>query len=311
MGHEVARALGLAAALSAAAAVASEHGAEGIGGGFRASSDSDGLRMERAIAARYLGLAGEGRATAIAVEAGRYSQREWSLPIRAVTLLHRDTDKRTAEGLRLSTSLSRVGPHGLLGLDLDWSREAHPGTRVNVVAGRDWIESRRALEDGLHFDLVGAGLDQELGADLVAVAFYGYQRFSDGNTRVHRRLRFIHSAVPEMGITLQARYREFSSSLESSQGRYFNPRRYSQVHAVVAMRRRLEGGWSLLAEAGAGRQHVSGEPSAPAPLASFSILRAFDKGAYLRARLAYSRSASFGGPDYHYRYAELEGAIPF
>ena len=69
------------------------------------------------------------------------------------------------------------------------------------------------------------------------------------------------------------RERHYTSSLDDVEGRYFNPPRYTEALAVVAMRRRWESGWSVLAEAGTGRRYVGDEPQRPARLASLGLVR--------------------------------------
>ena len=281
--------------------------------GARASGsrDSVGFRMDRAGVAGFWRYARECDSTGVVVEHGRYADADWSADFEAVTLVHRATDRRTAEGLRLSTTLSHQSGHTLAGADIDWSRQLDEATRAGVVANRDWVETARALRAGLHSDLVGASIDRVLGPRLTVVGFYAAQRFSDGNLRHHVRARLITPLREDWGLTGQVHYRAFFTRDDDVGGRYFSPRRYAQWLGVLALRRRFESGWSIRAEAGYGRQQVASDPSAPAWLASLSMGRAFPGGADVRLQWLATRSASFDGPDYRYRTLGVEGAIPF
>ena len=293
------------ACVALSACVASADPSQAIGAGARASRDSDGLRMDREFASFFARYASEYDATRVAVEGGSYAQDDWRRHAEALVVEHRDLDRRTGEGLRLAVGLAAQGDRALVVGDLDWSRALRAGTRVGVVASRDWVETRRALEDGLHYDLAGASVDQEIGAGFTGVLFYARQRFSDGNARDHWRARLVHSLGTDSGVTMQLRYRGFASSREDVEGRYFNPARYHQVLAVLALRRRFEGGWRVNAEAGHGRQWIAGEASAPSWLATIGVDKAFDD-TVVHARWGETRAASLGGPDYRYRWFSVD-----
>ena len=282
-----------------------------MGARIAGSRDTDGFEMERAGLAGYVRYVREGDATGVLVEHGRYAQGDWHAPLDAVTVIHHDTDRRTAEGLRLATSLSHQGGRTLAGGDLDWSRNLDAATRLGVVADRDWVETARALQAGLHADLLGASIDRALGPHLTVVGFAAVQRFSDGNVREHLRARLITPLVEDLGLTAQLHYRAFATRTDEVEGRYFSPRRYAQWLGVLALRRRFERGWSVRAEAGIGRQQVGHDPSAPSWLASLSLARVIAGGATLRFQGLATRAASFDGPDYRYRSVVLEGEVPF
>jgi len=284
-------------------ALADDPGA--VGGGTRQSRDSDGLRLDRSFATFFPRYASTYDATRVSVELGEDRQGDWRRHAEAVSVEHRDLDRRTMAGLRLATTLSQVGPRRLLGADLDWSRELGEGQRVGVVANRDWVETPLALDAGIHATLAGASLDQPLPGGFTAVAFYAHQWFSDGNARDHLRARLIHPLGDVTGATAQLRYRGFVSRREDVEGRYFDPHRYGQALGVLALRRRLQGGWRVEAEAGYGRQWIAGQPAAPSWIASLGIERLMD-AAVVRARAGETRAASYGGPDYRYRWFGVE-----
>ena len=278
---------------------------EAFGGGVRSSHDSDGLRIDRSFVSSFPRYASTYDATRVSIEAGDDRQGEWRRHAEAVTVEHRDLDRWNLAGLKLSTTLSAVGARRLLAGDLDWSREREGGQRVGVVAARDWVETPRALDAGIHYALAGATLDQPLPGAFTAVGFYARQWFSDGNARDHLRFRLIHALGGDTGATAQLRYRGFASRRDEAEGRYFNPRRYSQALAVLALRRRFEKGWRFEGEAGYGRQWISGEPGAPSWIASAGLERVL-ASAIWRARAGQTRAAAFGGPGYRYRWFALE-----
>jgi hypothetical protein len=308
VGHKVAAFAVLVAAASCASAQA-EIAAWGVG--FGASSDSDGLRARRASVAGYTRFEHAERYTGLRLEYGSYRQGDWERAAQGVAVVHSDADPHTLAGLKLSTGLSRVGDRNLVTADGNWSRETGGGIRIEIFLDREWVDTARALEDGIHFDFAGASVDKSFGDRLTIVGLIAYQRFSDGNERLHRRSRAIFGLWPEAGLSLQARYRDYTSSLENAQGRYFNPERYREALAVLALRRRLAGRWTLSAEAGTGRQYVADDPGSPARVAALAATRALDGGGVVRLRAGYYRSANYGGPDYRYRQLVIDAAVPF
>ncbi len=311
MGHEIA-AFALCALVGAQAAWAQDRaGPPAAGASFGRSSDSDGLRIERAVATGYLERIGDARATGVFVEGGRYTQGDWRRAFEGAGLHYADQARGTGLGWLVDAGVSRQGGRTLATGEGEWSRELQPGTRLAVVGGRGWVETASALDAGVHHGLAGASVDQDLGLGFTAVGLLAKQWFSDGNTRTLERVRLIHSTWPDLGITLQLRARHYASSADDVEGRYFNPSRYTEVLAVAAMRRRFEGGWSVFAEAGTGRQYVGDDPQRPARLASASLVRVLDGGIALKARAAYRRGASFGGPDYSSREFRLEAVSGF
>jgi hypothetical protein len=297
--------------VAAASCASAQSEIAAAGAGFDVSSDSDGLRAQRASATGYTRFEHAERYTGLRLEYARYRQGDWERAAHSVAVVHSDADPRTLAGLKLSAGLSRVGDRSLVTADGDWSREMGGGIRIEVFLDREWVDTARALEDGIHFDFAGASADKSFGDRLTIVGLIAFQRFSDGNERAHRRGRAIFGLWPEAGLTLQARYRDYTSSLENAEGRYFNPKRYREALAVLALRRRLAERWRLSAEAGTGRQYVADDSASPARVAAFAATRFFDGGAVVRLRASYYRSANYGGPDYRYRHLSVEAAAPF
>jgi hypothetical protein len=63
--------------------------------------------------------------------------------------------------------------------------------------------------------------------------------FTDDNSRNRVRARMIWSALPEHGLSVQARWRQYSSGDSDVPGASFNPDRYRTWDAVLSLRRRV------------------------------------------------------------------------
>ncbi|UUZ48273.1 hypothetical protein LP420_36160 [Massilia sp. B-10] len=185
-------------------------------------------------------------------------------------------------------------------------------TSVEVFLNRDWVETRRALDDGVRFTFGGAALEQGLGQHVTVVGLAYYQDFSDGNHRTHGRLRLIVQPSLDLGLTLQARLRTYRSASDSTPRAYFNPARYDEAMLALGFRKRFSGNMASVTADSVGRQRVGDaertatrllEASWETPVKAKSSLR-------LRAGLT-TCSAAFGGPDYSYRYAQAEWLLAF
>jgi len=112
------------------------------------------------------------------------------------------------------------------------------------------------------------------------------------------------------GLTAQLRYRGYDSRREDVDGAYFNPGRYRQALAVLAMRKRIEG-WTLRAEAGSGREWVDGRER-PAHAAQLQLEGRLEGGARVAVRASWLRSAGsiVDDPDYAWRYAGIVLTVP-
>ncbi len=91
---------------------------------------------------------------------------------------------------------------------------------------------------------------------------------------------------------------------------YFNPDRYREGMVVLAIRQRYDG-WLMTGTAGIGRQWVNSDPSTETRLLEAAITTPAVGRVYGQARVGYSRSAGYQGPDYSYRYASGEMVFPF
>ena len=288
---------------------AAEPGALGIE--LQMTRDTDGFEASRM---RALGMAryeNPWRFDGVAVQETRYSERAFRARGRGVLFQHRDQRRDTLAGLQLEAGAVRVGTRtravGEATLRLAPGLEA---PSYELVASRDWVETRRALERGITHALVGAGVEWPFNPRFSATGFVAQQGFSDGNERRHWRGRLIWLVSEPHGLTAQLRYRGFRSALEDVDGAYFNPGHYRQVLAVASVRRR-QGHWVWRAEAGFGREHVDGQ-TRPAGMAELRAEGAIAGPARIELRAGYLRSAGsiVEDPDYAWRYAAVTLRVP-
>ncbi len=291
-------------------AAAAEEPMQGAGMALFASTDSEGFSTRRA-ALEYLPAYRHGSSlTGVRYTTSRFRQAGWSHNASQLSAIHRAIDPRTANGWQLEGGLSRQGGHELVTLEGSYRAALAENRSLEIFINRDWVDTRTALDNGVHFTFAGAALEQGVGPHVTVVGIAGYQKFSDGNARRHARARLIVQPMLDVGLTLQARYRVYTSGSEDVAGAYFNPRRYDEMLLALGYRKRLHG-WTASLTAGAGRQKVADAPRAPARLLEAGLESPVKGTQSLRLRAGVSRSASFGGPNYSYRYAQAEWIVGF
>jgi hypothetical protein len=296
--------------LSEAARGDDEAFAPGAGAAAYVSKDNEDFYTRRA-GVEYLPRFRHGDSlTGVRYTAHYYEQGDWSRNGEQVTVVHRDIDPATANGWQLDAGAFQQGGHAMLTLDGNYRRPLAERTALELFVDREWVETQAALNKGVNFTFAGGGIEQGLGPHVTVLGLAGYQDFSDGNARTHGRVRVIVQPDLDLGLTLQARYRVYTSSSEDVGGAYFNPNRYDETMVAVAWRQRLLG-WTGRLIAGAGRQHVADDPSTPTRLYEASVQSPPVHAYSLRARAGYNQSASFNGPDYRYHYVQGELIIGF
>lgn len=299
-------ALGAAGTLAAAGAQA----AHGAGAAAFGADDSEGFATRR-LALGYLpAFTGRDAHTGVRVAAIRFSQAGWRRDAQQLSVIHRDVDPATTDGLQLEAGLSRQGGRALLTLDAGYRKALAEKRSLEVFISRDWVETRRALDQGVSVTFAGAALEQGLGDHVTMVGVAGYQDFSDGNHRTHGRAKLIVQPKLDLGLTLQARYRIYRGAGDTVARTYFNPPRYDETMLALGWRKRIEG-WMGSVTAGVGRQRVGDAARTATRLLEASIESPAHARHSLRFRAGYNRSASFGGPDYSYRYAQVEWHLGF
>ncbi len=134
--------------------------------------------------------------------------------------------------------------------------------------------------------------------------------FSDTNTRPFFRLNLIYDVLPEYGVNLQLRYRQYRDTNTAVANNYFNPNQYHETMFAVGMRRMVEG-WRLAGTAGLGSQTINSDGSTGTQLLEFSATSPAVSNIFFRTRIGYRKAAGFQGPNYTYSYFMEELIIPF
>lgn len=282
-----------------------------MGAGLQAfgASDSEGFDTQRLALAYLPAYASRDELAGVRYAASRFAIDDWRRNAQQLSGVYRSIDPASTDGVQLDAGYARQGGHGLVTIDASYRTALAAGSSVELFINRDWVETRRALDDGVSFTFAGAALEQTLGQHVTVVGVAGYQDFSDGNRRQHGRAKLIVQPLLALGLTLQARYRVYHSDAELPRS-YFNPERYDETMLAIGWRKRVEG-WMTSLTAGVGRQRVAGAERTPTRLLEAG-LESPPRGAQsLRVRAGLNKSASFGGPDYTYRYAQAEWLIGF
>lgn len=293
--------------LAAAGVQAADNGA---GATAFVADDSEGFGTRRLSLGYLPAYASRDVHTGVRVAGAHFSQDDWRRDAQQISVVHRDLDSATTDGLQVEAGFSRQGGRSLFTLDAGYRKALAEKTSVEVFLNRDWVETRRALDDGVRFTFGGAALEQGLGQHVTVVGLAGYQDFSDGNHRTHGRLRLIVQPSLDLGLTLQARLRTYRSASDSTPRAYFNPARYDEAMLALGFRKRFSGNMASVT-AGVGRQRVGDAERTATRLLEAAWETPVKAKSSLRLRAGYNRSAAFGGPDYSYRYAQAEWLMAF
>ncbi|WP_374603786.1 hypothetical protein [Arenimonas sp.] len=200
--------------------------------------------------------------------------------------------------------------HDLLGSASVYSTDEK---RKEFFLERDVLETRQGVGQGLVHTFAGAAIDWPLSGRWTATGLAGLQDFGGANLRRHLRANLVYALVPEQGLSLQLRLRQFNDS-DPGEADYFAPGRYRQALGVVSVRRFFGGGYQLRATAGYGRQDFTGVGSQPSRLLELDFQTPKDRGHFLRVVAGYSDAPGNGasqGAGYRYRYARVEGVWAF
>jgi hypothetical protein len=141
------------------------------------------------------------------------------------------------------------------------------------------------------------------------IGFLGQQKFSDDNSRTHFKAKLIYDFLPEQGINLQLRHRQYHDSADLTVN-YFNPKNYQEDMLAIGLRKRLSS-WQLSGLFGLGRQKISEDPQTTTKLVEFEAISPITNSLFLRAKAGYSESAGFNGPNYKYQYLQSDLIFKF
>ena len=229
-----------------------------------------------------------------------FEQYEWKKDASQLSLVSESINPKNGLGHKVNLGLNQLGNHTLVNADMNYAMPLQEGTNAELFYNRDWVETRNSLDNGIKYDYYGGSLEQRLSERWTVIGLLGQHRFSDNNTRNHIRGKLIYDLLPEQGINLQLRHRQYRNSQETN-GNYFNPNKYEEQMVAVAMRQRVQS-WMISGLIGVGRQKVNEDPRTSTHLYELEANSPITKSIVFKSKLGYGQSATFNGPDYKYRY---------
>lgn len=281
-----------------------------IPGEVTISSDADDFDALRVRSGALLKYASPFDYAGVAVQATRYRHSGWDLNAPGVLFVWRKQRRETLEGSIAEAGIVKVGGRTRVVGDATWSFRPSPHTGFELIAVADLVETRPALDRGVAYTFAGASAERQLTKRLTAIGLGGYQRFTDGNDRLHFRGRLIWMLVPEHGISAQVRYRRFDTGDLEVERTYFNPEHYSEWQAALAIRKR-HAGWLWAGTLGAGQEDVD-RATHPTMLAEIRTEGTLARDIRIVLRASYNRSAGFADTNEDwYRVAGISVIFPF
>ena len=313
LGHQVIL-RGCAPALLLACLVTSAH-AQHFGGiaNLVGETDADHFSAIRLRAGGLFAYESPWKFLGVAAQETFYSQTGWHQNATGVLGLWRDQTRDTLAGISAEAGVVEVAGRTRPIGDINWSLRPTPNTGVELLAAAGLVETRAAIEQGIGYTFWGASMEQSIAERFTIIALGGYQPFSDGNDRVHFRARLVWDALPEEGINVQARWRQYRNSKTDVGGAYFNPERYEQWLGLIGFRKRSSG-WTTTGTIGAGQEYIhnGGTTTQPTYLAELRTEGPIAGDARLSFQVMYNRSAGFSNsPDYWWGLVSVTLIIPF
>lgn len=248
----------------------------------------------------------------VAAQTTRYTQAGWRRDAPAALVLWRKQNRDTLAGTIAEAGVVRIAGRTRLIGDATWSLRPSRRTGIELLAAGDLVETQPALERATAYTFAGVSVEQELAPRFTVIGLAGYQRFSDGNERVHFRGRLIWMLIPEQGLSAQLRVRQYESQQLDVGGAYFNPGRYREWQAGLAMRKRAAG-WLWSGTLAAGREQIDGDDQRTTLLAEVRAEGTLARNVRLALHASYNRSAGFAAErsGYWYRTAGVTIIVPF
>jgi hypothetical protein len=295
------------ALLSLSSAHAAADNTWAIAPAWSQSSDSDGLSIRKAFATALPSYTSGLQWQGVEWQEQRYQQNGNALSGHGVNYTAQHLDALTGLGNSLKVGVNQ-GPEKTTIIG-DWSYNQAHNSQLSwsVFASRDWVESISALQQGIHYDLVGGNVDYQVHPLVTVVGALAQTHFSDGHDRQQQRTRVVWDALPDQGITLQWAYKhQLGETIENpSQRYYFNPDRLNETMGLIGWRRRFEG-WQWYARLGEGRQKVNNDEHTPARLAELQVTSPSQGDSYFKLRAGRNETVGLNGPGYVYRYLDVQ-----
>ena len=278
--------------------------------GWSQSSDSDGLSIRKASTAALPSYSNGLKWQGVELQEQRYQQNGNTLSGHGVSYTAQDLDALTGMGYSLKVGANQ-GPTTTTAVG-EWNYNRAYNTQLHwgVFASRDWVESMKALQQGIHYDLLGGNVDYQVHPRVTVVGSLAQTHFSDGQDRQQQRARAVWDAWPDQGLTLQWAYKhQLGDANGATTGNYFNPDRLNESMGIIGWRRRFEG-WQWYARLGEGRQTVNNDGSTPARLAELQLTSPVHGNSYFKVRAGRSETVGLNGPGYVYRYLDAQWIWP-
>jgi hypothetical protein len=273
--------------------------------------DADEFTATKVRVGALLDYASELSHYGVAVQSVRYAVDGWNSDAPALIGVYRNQRRDTLEGVNAEAGVVRVKGHTRLVGDATWSHRPRTSTGIELIAAGDLVGTRAALEEGIAYGLAGASVEQQFGTRFTGIAMVAWQPFTDGNSRTQLRGRAIWSVFPEQGVSVQARWRRYTSGDSEVPGAYFNPDRYRNWDAVLSVRRRV-GAWRVSGLVGGGQERIGNGSWKSTGVAELRAEGRISRDMYLVGSANFSNAAGFdNSPDYWYGSANVSVIIPF
>jgi len=260
-------------------------------GDVNAGGDSDHfetLRLRTGVLTDYESFF---RYAGVAVQNTHYERSAWHRDSQSILVLWRNQHRDTLAGTIAEAGLvridGRIRPIG----DATWSLRPRPHTGIELLAAGDLVETTRALDRAIAHTFLGISGEQQLSPRVTVIGLAGYQRFTDGNARVHLRGRLIVILVPQHGISAQLRVRQYGTKQLDVDDAYFNPGHYREWQAGLAMRKRYAG-WIWSGTLATGRESFESVRQTT-KLAELRAEGSLGRGTRIVLHGSYNRSAGF------------------
>jgi hypothetical protein len=289
---------------------ASEQRLRGAAGELMGTTDSDGFRSGRLGAGALIRHESAYDFAALGGMLTRYRQGDWTADRTTLGGNVKNVERATGAGYAATGGVSEVGGRVRAVLDASWNVRLAPGTGIEVIGQRDFVETRAGLDIGATSNFAAVAVDHAATSRLTLIGLAGVQYYSDDNRRGHLRGRAIYSVMPEEGLSVQVRARGYDST-RAGGALYFNPDTYREADAGLRLRRSL-GDWRVLAAAGAGREKFDG-PRQPTSYFEARAERSFVGNTSLLFSYTYDRSSASdnaGGGSYRWQYFRTALVVP-
>lgn len=246
----------------------------------------------------------------VAAQTSHYTRSAWHRDAPAVLFLWRRQQRDTLAGTIAEGGVVRIAGRTRLIGDATWSLRPRERTGIELIASGDLVETQPALDRAIAYQFLAISGERQLSSRVTLIGLAGYQHFTDANARVHLRGRLIWRMIPKQGISAQLRWRQYTSKDLDVGGAYFNPERYREWQAGLAMRKRYAG-WIWSGTLAAGRENITGVSEHSTALADVRAEGTLRKDVNVVVHASYNRSAGFAAAEgYWYRVVGVTLMVP-